>query len=245
MNTQKSLTSLDEVLLNSPDRLEQRIGYNFHNKTLLIEALSHPSLRQHNTKNTIHKSYERLEFLGDTVINFVITEMLFNNFTNYDEGKLAKIRAYLVCKELLCKVASTINLSEYIIMTHGEETLGGRNNLSNIENTMEALIAAIYLDSDINQVKEIIHNLWQDFMYITDLTDYDPKSTLQELVQKNNHNKPVYKILHRDGPAHSSTFTVSVTVDNQQEIGTGRSIKEAEKDAARKLLNILKDTKLF
>ena len=240
MNTKKTLTSGEEAPLTSPERLEERIGYNFHNKTLLIEALSHPSLRQHDTKNIIHKSYERLEFLGDTIINFIITEMLFNNFIKYDEGKLAKIRAYLVCKELLCKVAATINLSEYIIMAHGEEALGGRNNLSNIENTMEALIAAIYLDSNINKVKEIIHTLWQDFIYITDLTDYDPKSTLQELAQKHSHSHPVYKVLHRDGLAHLSTFTVSVTVATQQEIGTGKSIKEAEKDAARKLLNILK-----
>lgn len=235
----KNLISFEGLSVTSPESLEKRIGYHFNNKNLLIEALSHPSLRQHNTKHTTHKSYERLEFLGDTIINFVITEMLFNNFVTHDEGKLAKIRAYLVCKELLCKVADTINLSDYMIMTHGEEALGGRKNLNNIEDTMEALIAAIYLDSNIKQVKEIIHNLWQDFMDVKNLTDYDPKSTLQELAQKNGERKPIYKLINKNGPAHSATFTVSVILDTQQKTGTGHSIKEAEKDAARKLLAIL------
>ncbi len=236
MNTSKDLTAPEMFSAAPPEKLERRLGYNFHNKNLLIEALSHPSLRQHNANQ---QNYERLEFLGDAIINFVVTEMLFNNFVNHDEGKLAKIRAYLVCKELLCKVASIINLPDYIIMTHGEELLGGRENLNNIENTMEALIAAIYLDSNINQVKEIIYNLWHDFMYTINLTDYDPKSTLQELAQKNGDSKPIYQLVSKNGPAHLSTFTVSVTLNNQKQLGTGRSIKEAEKDAARHLLTIL------
>jgi len=239
MHPKKTIFRKESLGLDSK-KLEQDLGYCFVNKDLLLEALSHPSLKQHISKNMLQKSYERLELLGDTIINFVITEILFNNFRLYDEGKLAKIRAYLVCKELLCKVATKINLPNYIIMTQGEEMLGGRKNPNNIENAMEALIAAIYLDSNIDKVKRIIHTLWNQFISPDNLENYDPKSTLQELAQKNGADKPVYELTNRNGSAHSSIFTVVVKVKNYQETGTGLSIKEAEKDAARKLMNILK-----
>ncbi|WP_341749626.1 ribonuclease III [Candidatus Tisiphia endosymbiont of Sialis lutaria] len=228
-----------ESALSTLEKLEQDIGYNFNNKDFLLEALSHPSLKQHTVKHGVQKNYERLELLGDTIINFVITEILFKNFSTYDEGKLAKIRAYLVCKELLCKVAAKINLSDYIIMTYGEELLGGRQNPNNIENTMEALIAAIYLDSNIDAVKKIVNDLWYEFIDIIDLADYDPKSTLQELAQKKGTKKPVYQVIKREGSPHSSIFTVLVQMDEYQQTGTGHSVKEAEKVAARKLMNYL------
>lgn len=229
-----------ESVLSVPKKLEQDIGYSFNNKDFLLEALSHPSLKQHTLKYGIQKNYERLELLGDTIISFVITEILFKNFSTYDEGKLAKIRAYLVCKELLCKVAAKINLSDYIIMTYGEELLGGRQNPNNIENTMEALIAAIYLDSNIDTIKKIIYDLWHEFIDIIDLADYDPKSTLQELAQRKGTKKPVYQVIKREGSPHSSIFTVLVQMDEYQQTGTGHSVKEAEKAAARKLMNYLK-----
>ncbi|WP_342259443.1 ribonuclease III [Candidatus Tisiphia endosymbiont of Metellina segmentata] len=226
-----------ESALSAPEKLEQDIGYNFNNKALLLEALSHPSLKQHVLKHGIQKNYERLELLGDAIINFIITEILFKNFSTYDEGKLAKIRAYLVCKESLCKVAAKINLSDYIIMTHGEEVLGGRQNPNNIENTMEALIAAIYLDSNIDTTQKIVYNLWYEFISITDLADYDPKTTLQELAQKKGIERPVYEVIKREGSPHASIFTVLVKMEAYQQTGTGHSVKEAEKVAARKLMN--------
>lgn len=234
-----------ELAIATPEKLEDDINYNFTNKDLLIEALSHPSLKQHIPKNGIQKNYERLELLGDAIINFAITEILFKNNSTYDEGKLAKIRSYLVSKELLCKIAARISLSDYIIMTSGEEILGGRKNLNNIENTMEALIAAIYLDSNIDNTKQIIYNLWQEFISITDLTDYDPKSTLQELAQKHGIGKPVYEVLKKEGLAHSPIFTIIVRMElnntlNYTETATGHTVKEGEKNAARKLINILK-----
>lgn len=230
-----------KLAIATPEKLEKDINYNFNNKDLLIEALSHPSLKQHIPKNGIQKNYERLELLGDSIINFAITETLFRNYSTYDEGKLAKIRSYLVSKDLLCKIAARINLSDYIIMTSGEEILGGRRNLNNIENAMEALIAAVYLDSNIDNTKKIISNLWQEFLSITDLTDYDPKSTLQELVQKHGIDKPIYEMIKKEGPAHSPVFTVRVKIENNiQESSTGHTVKEAEKNAARKLINVLK-----
>jgi ribonuclease III len=231
--------STKELTLSAPEKLEQDIGYSFNDKNFLLEALSHPSLKQNTLKHGIQKNYERLELLGDTIINFAITEILFKNFSTYNDGKLAKIRAYLVCKELLCKVAAKINLSDYIIMTYGEELLGGRQNPNNIENTMEALIAAIYLDSNIDTVKKIIYDLWYEFIDIIDLADYDPKSTLQELAQKKGSEKPVYQVIKREGSPHAAIFTVLVQMDEYQQTGTGHSVKEAEKVAARKLMNYL------
>lgn len=221
------------------EKLEQAIGYNFSNKDLLIEALSHPSLRQHVRKNAPSRDYERLELLGDAIIGFIITEIIFKNYTNYDEGKLAKAKAYLVCKDMLCKVAERINLSEYIIMTHGEEFSGGRVNPNNIENTMEALIAAIYLDSNIDKVRLVIKNLWSDFLFNIDLSHSDPKTALQELAQSIDNHQPIYEVVQKEGLAHSPTFTVLVKVQHYQQEGQGRSVKSAEKDAAMKLLEIL------
>lgn len=219
--------------------LEKLLGYNFKNKELLVEALSHPSLRQHHEYKD-DKDYERLEFLGDAVLNLVITEILFSSFKDYNEGNLAKIRSYLVCKETICMVGAKLTLKDYIIMTYGEEVAGGRDNPNNIENTTEALIAAIYLDSDIETTHNIIGKLWAEFINVKDLTDYDPKTALQEWAQAREHHLPIYQLIKREGVAHSSIFTVLVKVKDYEQTGAGHSIKEAEKDAARSLLHRLK-----
>lgn len=218
--------------------LEHLLGYDFKNKNFLIEALTHPSLKQYNQNNNI-KDYERLEFLGDAILNFIITEILFNNYANYDEGNLAKIRSYLVCRETICGVAAKLKLGNYIIMTHGEEGSGGRTNVNNIENVMEALIAAIYLDSDIGTIGKIIRKLWGSFIDVKDLSNYDPKTTLQEWAQSNSYQVPSYQLINRAGAAHISTFTVVVKIKDYKQTGVGASIKEAEKNAARKLLSDL------
>lgn len=224
--------------LKDTESLETILEYKFKNKDLLIEALSHPSLKQHST-NKKNKDYERLEFLGDAILNFVISKILFENFANYNEGNLAKTRSYLVCKETICLVANKLNLSHYIIMTHGEESSGGRENQNNIENTMEALIAAIYLDSNIAIVSVIVQRLWANFITTKNFTNYDPKTTLQEWAQHNHNHIPSYKVIKREGSAHLSTFTVLVQTKDYEQIGTGSSIKEAEKNAARELLHQL------
>jgi ribonuclease-3 len=219
-------------------KLEKLLGYNFKDKNLLIEALSHPSLKQHHSSNH-YIDYERLEFLGDAILSFLVTEILFINFADYDEGKLAKIRAYLVCKETLCNVAAKLNLGKYIIMTQGEEISGGRENPNNLEDATEALIAAIYLDSDINIARKIVQNLWAEFIAVKDLTNYDPKTPLQEWAQSKGFHVPIYKVINKQGASHAATFTVSVTIKDHTQTGTGHSIKEAEKDAARELLRTI------
>jgi ribonuclease-3 len=217
--------------------LEDALKYKFKNLALVNEALSHPSLKQQD--NTI-ADYERLELLGDSILGFLITEMIFNNFTFYEEGSIAKIKAYVVSRETIVKVAETLDLAEYIVMTSGEEKSGGKTNQNNIENVMEALLAAIYLDSDIHQVRTIVQNLWFKYIENVDFSAIDPKSSLQEWMQHKNHGTPFYEVINKEGPVHAPEFTVQVTVGKHKEIATGKSIKEAEKEAARKSLNSLK-----
>ena len=218
--------------------LENALNYKFKNLDLLKEALSHPSLKQHD--NTI-ADYERLELLGDSILGFLITEMIFNNFLFYEEGSIAKIKAYVVSRETIVKVAETLCLSEYILMTVGEEKSGGKTNQNNIENVMEALLAAIYLDSDIHQVRKIVQNLWFRYIENIDFNLIDPKSSLQEWLHHKNHSTPAYEVINKEGPVHAPVFTVQVIVGQHKQTATGKSIKEAEKGAARKLLNILKN----
>jgi len=219
--------------------LENALNYKFKNLDLLKEALSHPSLKQHD--NTI-ADYERLELLGDSILGFLITEMIFNNFLFYEEGSIAKIKAYVVSRETIVKVAETLCLSEYILMTVGEEKSGGKTNQNNIENVMEALLAAIYLDSDIHQVKKIVQNLWFKYIENIDFSAIDPKSSLQEWMHHKNHTIPSYEVINKEGPVHAPVFTVQVTARQHKQIATGKSIKEAEKEAARRLLYKLKSS---
>ncbi len=222
--------SIEKIL-----RFEKLINYHFQNQNLLLEALSHPSLKQYGAIFT--KNYERLEILGDSILGFVVTEMLFNKDKNSPESDIAKKKAYLVSKNIICLVANKINLADFIIMTEGEEKTGGRINSNNVENTMEAVIAAIYLDSDFNRIKEIVNNLWFDFLNDFDLKKMDPKTSLQEWSQCNKHGMPIYEVVKQEGPSHLPIFTILVTVGSYFAQASDNSIKNAEKLAAKKLLD--------
>ncbi len=214
--------------------IEQRLGYNFKTPSLLNEALSHPSMR---SEKKLQLDYERLEFLGDAILNFLITEYLFTKFTDSDEGHLAKMRAALVCKEAICDVAEDIDLDEYLIMTRGEEISGGRSNQNNVENCMEAIIGAIYLDGGIDTTREVVLNLWAGIIADGRQFVSDPKSALQEWSQGHGMSIPRYQVVERVGQDHAPMFKVGVTIDDLvPEYGTGKSIKAAEKMAAKKML---------
>lgn len=217
--------------------LEKTLNYKFNNTGFLIEALTHPSMKQIDTSI---KDYERLELLGDSILGFLVTEMVFNKYTKYEEGNLAKVKAHVVSNATLVKIASTINLADYLIMTSGEETSGGRSNPNNIENAMEALLAAIFLDSNIENVRKIVRKLWKQSVDNIDFSAADPKTYLQELLQKKKLNIPKYELINQEGPVHAPLFTVKVSSSDVFIFGKGKSIKEAEKDAARKLLKLLK-----
>ena len=216
--------------------LAKKIDYTFKNIKLLEEALSHPSLKQQSKQGTRQLSYERLELLGDAVLGFIITEILFVKFPHYNEGEIAKIKAYLVSKDSLLRAANRIDLPSYIIMTQGEENGGGRGNPGNIENTMEALIASVYLDGEIVAAKKLINSLWQDLLENINFSEVDPKTSLQEWCQSDRHIIPHYEIIDKKGPAHMPIFTVKVFAGSLACTGSGRSIKLAEKSAARNLL---------
>lgn len=215
-------------------RLEQLLDYKFGNLDLIHEALSHPSLKQQHRK--WQKDYERLEILGDAILGFLITELLYKKYSNFDAGNLAKIKAYLVSETTICRVAEQIHLDEFMIMGKGEEDSGGRKNSGNVENTMEAVLAAIYLDSGIESVKKIVLKLWDDYIGNFNFAEIDPKTSLQEWSQENKFGIPHYKILGKTGEAHNPVFTVEVRAGQYHETGQGHSIKQAEKDAARILL---------
>lgn len=234
--TDKQLVSHEKIRA-----LQVALGYSFKDESILIQALSHPSLRQHiASTDDVTIDNERLELLGDSVIGFVITELIYKNFANYNEGKLATVKSHLVCKDMLCKIGLKINLEDSIIMTHGEEVSGGRDNPSNIENAVEAVMAAIYLDSDIEVVTNIIKKLWHEYLDAPDLAQNDTKSALQELVQSMGPFKPIYEVKSRSGSAHAPVFEVEVEVQGRTQSGSGHSIKAAEKEAASKMLKVLR-----
>jgi ribonuclease-3 len=224
--------------MNNFQKLQEKIKYRFKNELNLEMALSHPSLRQ--SKN-YKFDYQRLEFLGDSVLNIVITKNLYNLYPNFTEGQLAQFRNYLISKPVIYKAAQKIDLHSYIIMTKGEEKSGGRQNISNIENTLEALIGAIYVDSQvfIDAAENFILNLWEEFFGLYAESD-DPKTYIQNYSQSLGLGTPKYELVKQEGTSHSPTFTVSVKLDNGKRMnGCGHSIKEAQKDAARKLKNII------
>ena len=211
-------------------------GYTFKDKTLLQIALTHPSAISRNNSS----SYERMEFLGDSILNAVIADIIYNKFSDYSEGDLSTIIANLVNSKTLVKIATELNLAEKIILDSGEELGGGRDNPNNLENALEAVIAAIYLDSDFYTVKDIINRWWTGFFQDTEkLFQKDHKTQLQELVQKRYKILPKYKTESKVGEPHNPTFTVSVSLNEHTTIAQGKTKREAEQKAAYKMLNYI------
>ena len=213
--------------------LEERIGYKFRNSLLLAEALTHPSLG-HETQR-YHFDYQRLEFLGDAVLQLVITEYLFRHFGGEAEGQLTKLRSRLVSREALRMHAATLDLGRYLLMGRGEETSGGRERTSTLADAFEALIGAIYLDRGLDAAKEFI--LTQTRTDLEQLAekpvDINPKGHLQELLQSISPSSPVYELVSQSGPEHEKTFVSQVVWEGiVLGQGSGRSKKQAETAAA-------------
>lgn len=220
--------------------LESKLNYKFEDIEYLREALSHPSLKgEDNYKNV---DYERLEFLGDTVINLVVTETLYREFPDLDEGELAKIRSYYISKDFMVKRGKEMNLGLHIIMGPGEESTGGRDNPNSIENVLEAIMGAIYLDKGLESAKNVIRELWGEIdPAFGDLSN--PKSTLQEILQQRKMPLPKYEVVEKTGEAHSPTYKVRVEASSDLEsFGMGGTIKAAEKQAAENMIKILENS---
>lgn len=220
------------------DKLEKLIDHEFKDKNLLKEALTHRSYLNENPKWKLPHN-ERLEFLGDAVLELAITEILFDKFPKYDEGKLTALRAALVNYQILAEIAQQTNLDDFLLLSKGEAKDTGRARDVILANTFEAVIGAIYLDSTYAQAKKFINrfvmpNLEQ---VIEHGTYRDPKSLLQEKIQETLKVTPIYKVLAEKGPDHKKVFTVGVYFGKELIAeGEGMSKQDAEVEAARKAL---------
>lgn len=214
---------------------EKSIGYEFKNKELLTRALTHSSFA--NERNL--KDNERLEFLGDSILGMITAEKLYKSLPESHEGSLTKLRAAIVCEGSLFEISKKIGLSRFILLGHGEECGGGRKRASVVSDAFEALLAAIFLDSDFETAKEWLLELIEDAYTdaISGNRSKDYKTELQELVQKHHIGLIKYRLAREWGPDHNKRFLVEVLLDSNV-IGSaeGTSKKEAEQNAAKNAL---------
>jgi ribonuclease III len=228
------------------EKLYKKIGYRFKRIGLLNEAFRHSSY-VNELKDSGTLDNERLEFLGDSVLGLAISHILMDNFQDANEGSLSKFRAMVVSEKSLFRIACDLNLGDYIFLGKGEEITNGRKKPSILANTVEALLGAIYLDSDFDSTKDIIHRLFLPLIERIDSFNLnrDHKSMFQEYTQNIDKSLPEYILLEENGPPHDKTFRVAVCL-NGEEIaqGIGKSKKEAEQRAAREALSCLGDDRI-
>lgn len=215
------------------ESIEVKLGYKFRNPLLLAEALTHPSLAYESQK--AHFDNQRLEFLGDAVLQLALTEHLFRMYPDYPEGQMTKLRAQLVSRQALAQFAVSLQLGNYILLGKGEEASGGRTRASTLADALEALVGAIYLDSGYNSARDLVLHLFeQEIGTISgSLEEGNPKGALQETLQSIACETPRYRIMEESGPDHHKVFHAQV---EWREIvlaqGRGKSKKEAEVRAA-------------
>lgn len=212
--------------------IEKKIGYAFSDKKLLKTALTHSSYaNEHHTKNN-----ERLEFLGDSVLSVIVSDYIFKKMVSVDEGDLSKFRATLVCESSLAEIAKQISLSDLVFLGKGEEKTGGRFRPSIISDAFEAVLGAIYLDSNLETARKWLLALMSDRIEKTLAgklySDY--KTTLQEIVQRDGKSTVTYKTINETGKEHDKRFVVQVFINGEAKYtASGHSKKEAEQAAAR------------
>jgi len=214
-------------------KLQKKIGYNFRDTSLLERAVSHPSIA--NKANN-----QRLEFLGDAVLGLVVAKIIYNLFPNEKEGELARRQASLVRGETLAKIAREIELGEVLKIALSEVQSGGRDNNSNLEDALEALIGAIYLDGGIAEVEKFMLPLWNALAQTATTAPKDAKTSLQEWAQGRGLPLPKYTLVATIGSAHAPIFTIEVCVDGHPPArAQAASKKTAEHEAAKILLENL------
>jgi ribonuclease-3 len=224
-------------------RLQEKIGIFFTDEKLLIQAFTHSSYVNEHRKRP-HEDNERLEFLGDAVLELTISQYLFKKFPNMSEGELTKLRASIVCEPSLVKFANALSFGELVLLGRGEELTGGRERPALLADVFEAFIGALYLDQGMEAVVQFLDKTI--FPKINEgafshVMDY--KSQLQELVQRDGIGVIEYTILQEKGPAHNKEFVSRVSLNGEElGIGVGRSKKEAEQQAAQMALEKLKAT---
>jgi ribonuclease-3 len=223
---------------NGVSEFEQRIGYTFTRRDLLRRALTHKSY-SHEAKELDVRHNETFEFLGDSVLGFVIGDLLFKHFPELDEGALSKMKAYLVSAPSLAKKAHQYGMGEVILLGVGEEKTGGRKKDSLLANLFEAMIAAVYLDGGIEPARQLIETTFAEEIRAIDEEDLlfqDYKTALQEVAQANGLPLPDYNVVAEVGPDHDKRFVVEVKLGGFAAQGEGTSKKEAQQQAARHAL---------
>jgi len=220
--------------------LEAKIGYRFRDRELLRTALTHSSYANER-QNSGCKSYERLEFLGDSILGFTAAEFLYAREPALPEGSMTRLRAELVCEESLHKTALALDLGAYMRLGRGEERSGGRERPSILADMVEAIIAALYLDAGPEQARRfIMEKILSGAQIDAEHRSADYKTALQELVQRQSDQHIRYELIGESGPDHNKRFTFRVCVNGVSVgEGSGRSKKEAEQMAAREALEAL------
>ena len=224
-----------------PSGVEHYLQYEFSNKDLLQEALRHSSYVNELAHQNLQDN-ERLEFLGDAVLNLIVGHILMRRYPEVKEGELSRRRANLVNESQLAKMAHSFELGAYILLGKGEIQTHGREKNSILADTYEALVAAVYLDGGFDAAFRFLETKFFPLMDRLDSAgnNYDYKSQLQEMVQINHGAMPDYKIVREDGPDHDKTFWVELKVIDIETQGSGKNKKTAEQEAARKAMEILK-----
>lgn len=221
---------------------QDRLGIRFNDSALLQQALVHSSYLNENPDFPL-ESNERLEFLGDALLGFVVAEDLYRRFASLNEGEMTKQRSALVSQDSLACLASGLSLGDYLFLGQGEEKGGGRSRPRNLACALEALISAIFLDQGLATARDFILGLFNSgFQQVKGEGPVDYKSALQEIVQARDGGKPLYQLVKTEGPDHDRRFTVEVLIGGEVlGSGTGKSKRLAEKEAAREAMERLSE----
>lgn len=220
--------------MNTLDKLQQDLNYFYTNLDLLKISLTHRSYLNENRSAKI--SNERLEFLGDAVLELVSSQFLYEKFPTYPEGELTSLRAKIVQTRTLAAVAVKLNIGIFLKMSKGEVSSGGTQNISILADTVEAIIGSIFLDGGFEEAKKVVYNFilsdYEELIRQAEVEDW--KSRLQEVIQAKGGNAPTYEVIKEYGPDHDRIFTIQVSYfDKAQEIGEGKSKQAAQQMAAR------------
>ena len=220
--------------------IEKLLGYSFSKKKLLEDSLIHPGFHKNNKKKDLdNNQFERLEFLGDRVLNLSIAALIYDKFLKFDEGSLTKKLSYLVQREFLYKIALKIKLDEILHYSSNENK---KINKSILADSVESIIGAIYLDGGYKASIKFVNRIWESYLDLQESNEQDPKTKLQEISQQKFKTLPIYKLIKKTGPSHSPSFTISLKALKKKSVkASGSSIQEAEKKAAKIILDLISE----
>lgn len=224
------------------EKLEHIIKYTFNNKDIAYIAFCHSSYVNEKKSNKT-ASYERLEFLGDSIVNMIVSEHLYENYPNLPEGELTKVRAIVVCEPTFYKCSKKLGLGQFLLLGKGEEHTGGRERVSILADIFESVTGAIFLDAGFGEAKRFAISQLKDTIVdaVNGMVFMDYKTQLQEVLQKNSNSKISYIIIDESGPDHNKEFVIQVNNgDKVLGMGKGKSKKEAEQSAAKEALEKVK-----